>query len=123
MATALARDALTIVVPDEMEVFDDVAAEYWSDPPAALQEAQREDAVGYGFELILLTPMALAVATAVVRFAAGAVAQATPDARLDRSQLRQARRIAHEQAIEVGVEPRRADALADALTGALARTA
>ena len=120
MATSLARDALTIVVPDEMEVFDDVAAEYWSDPEAALQEAQREDAVGYGFELILLTPMALAVATTVARYAAQS--QAVP-AQLDRARLRQARQIAHDHAIAVGVAPRRADALADALAGALARAA
>jgi hypothetical protein len=61
----LTQAALTTAAPDELAVFDETAQEYFDDPQAALTAAKGDAAVGFGLELAMLTPVALAIGSAV----------------------------------------------------------
>jgi glycosyltransferase involved in cell wall biosynthesis len=130
--------------PEELLVFDETADEYFRDPDAVLDPKRRDEAVGFGLDLALVTPFVLAVATPVVQFlleaaseavrneAKGAIATAvrrllrrgdapagTPAA-LSRDQLRSVRDLAYAKARAVGVEEPQAAVIADAVVGSLA---
>lgn len=59
--------ALSTAAPDELVVFDETAEEFFADPQAALTAARKDSAVGFGLELAMITPVALAVGSAVVQ--------------------------------------------------------
>lgn len=59
--------ALSTAAPDELLVFEETAEEYFADPQAALTAARKDSAVGFGLELAMITPVALAVGSAVVQ--------------------------------------------------------
>lgn len=63
----LTQAALTTAAPDELVVFEETAQEYFADPQAALTAAKGDAAVGFGLELAMLTPAALAIGTAVLQ--------------------------------------------------------
>lgn len=67
-ATRLARLAVDSAAPDELLTFDEVAEEYFADPQSTLMVNKRDETVGFGLELALLTPFALAVAEFVIGF-------------------------------------------------------
>jgi hypothetical protein len=67
----LTQLALTTAAPDELEVFDETAQEYFADPQAALTAAGGDEAVGFGLELAMLTPAALAIGSAVLQSVVG----------------------------------------------------
>jgi hypothetical protein len=58
----LARLALHRAAPDELAIFDDLVVEYFADPQAALHAVDRDETLGFGLDLTLLTPYVLAVA-------------------------------------------------------------
>ncbi|WP_146842617.1 hypothetical protein [Cellulomonas composti] len=53
--------------PDELVLLDGTSTEYFDDPQAALAVRSRDEALGFGLELALLTPYVLAIASAVVQ--------------------------------------------------------
>jgi hypothetical protein len=59
--------ALSTAAPDELVVFEETAEEYFADPHAALTAVRKDAAVGFGLELAMITPVALAVGSAVVQ--------------------------------------------------------
>lgn len=59
--------ALSAAAPDELLVFEETAEEYFADPQAALTAVSKDSAVGFGLELAMITPVALAVGSAVVQ--------------------------------------------------------
>ncbi len=65
--------------PDELDLFDETADEYFADPEAVLAADRRDEAVGFGLELAMLTPVVLAVVTAVVQFLASTLSDAAKD--------------------------------------------
>jgi hypothetical protein len=67
----LTQLALTTAAPDELAVFDETAQEYFADPQAALTAAKGDAAVGFGLELAMLTPVALAIGSAVLQAVLG----------------------------------------------------
>ncbi|MDR6415597.1 hypothetical protein [Pseudarthrobacter sulfonivorans] len=77
--TELARLALESSAPDELMVFDEVADEFFADQAAALNPRSRDESVGFGLELALLTPAALAICGEVVRFLADLLAETFKD--------------------------------------------
>lgn len=141
----LSRNMVADVAPEELDMFDELADEYYEDPspPDASAEAS-DDALGFGMSemLIAATPAALAVAGSVVSFvvqeaigaasdeALGAVLrrvfkkeQAPADApppTLTKEQLEQVNRLALEQAQAFGLDPDTAQKMAQALVGTLA---
>jgi hypothetical protein len=79
----LARTILEHSAPEELVIFGETAEEYFRDPDAVLHPTRRDEALGFGLDLALLTPYVLAVAAPVLGFlvqtvAAAAKEEATP---------------------------------------------
>jgi hypothetical protein len=74
----LAHAVVGRVAPEELVLFEETEADYFRDPrlPGA---GRRDEAVGFGLEMALLTPYVLAVGTAVVRFLASVVSDTVRD--------------------------------------------
>jgi hypothetical protein len=136
--------------PDEMAVFDETADEYFRDPQAVLNPKRRDEAVGFGIDATLVTPIVLAIAGPVVEFLAGVVVEAagegvkptlvrvirrmlrlkdagapsTGDApQLTQEQVEHVRAIAYARACDVGLEENRARLLADSVAGGVRASA
>ncbi|CAM5790352.1 hypothetical protein [Cellulomonas persica] len=69
---ALVRDLASTVLasqaPDELALLDLTSEEFFADPDAALTRDRRDESLGFGIELAMLTPLVLAVVTPVVQF-------------------------------------------------------
>ncbi len=146
LACALAELALEQAAPEELALFPETVDEYFRDPEAALHPRQREEAVGFGLELALLTPYLLAIATYVVKMLAALVEQSVKDelkpsvaqlvhrlfrkggetasgqsgpAPLTPTQLRDVRDSAYQRGIDLGLNEARATLLAESVVGHL----
>jgi hypothetical protein len=80
LATELARQAIERTAPDELLTFDEIAEEYYADPDATLRQNSRDEPVGFGLELALLAPFALAVAEFVIGFVGDVLRDVAKDA-------------------------------------------
>ena len=147
LVAQLARMALEQAAPEELVLFQDNAREYFKDPQAALSPERRDEALGFGLDLAILTPYALAVATSVIRFLASTVgeavgeeskplvtrivrrllrrpdpasetAEATPPP-LTAEQTRQIHEVAYQRAKRLGLDEDQATLLADSVVGGL----
>src|SRR3712207_6065400 len=130
--------------PDELAVFDETAEEYFEDPQAVLDPRRRDEAVGFGIDAELVTPIVLAVAGPVVEYLTAVVVEATGEGikptlvrmvrrllrlqdsgeapapeppELTQEQVEHVRSIAYARACDVGLEEGRARLLADAVAG------
>ena len=63
-----AKQVLAEVAPEELAIFDETAEEYHQDPQGVLSASGRDEAVGFGLDLAMLTPYVLAVAGSVLGF-------------------------------------------------------
>ncbi len=72
----LARSVLQQIAPEELVLFAETEADYFRDPELVLSGRRRDEAVGFGLEMALMTPYVLAAGTVVVRFLASAVSDA-----------------------------------------------
>jgi hypothetical protein len=61
------------LAPDEIEILDITAAEYFAEPDAVLNPKRRDESLGFGLEVGLLTPYVLAALTPVVDYVASIV--------------------------------------------------
>lgn len=133
--------ALARAAPDELAVFEETAQEYFADPQRAVSVAAKGQAVGFGLELAMITPAALAVGSAVLQalvsmvsersLAAGArtvsgrvrrlLRKEEPDPQLvlTPEQARHVRQVALSQAHALGLPELQATLLADSFVGAL----
>jgi hypothetical protein len=75
----LARTVVRCVAPEELGLFAETEADYFRDPGSVLRARSRDEAVGFGLDLALLTPYVLVVGTAVVHFLAMVVSDAVRD--------------------------------------------
>ena len=75
----LARAVVRCVAPEELGLFAETEADYFRDPGLVLRVRSRDEAVGFGLDLALLTPYVLVVGTAVVHFLAMVVSDAVRD--------------------------------------------
>ncbi len=146
LASELAELSLEDAAPEELVLFPEISEEYFRDPDGVIGAQSRDEAVGFGLDIAMLTPFLLAVATPVVQFLASVVeetakeevkapvadavrrllrrdrsAPAEPGAQpaLSREQARQVRQTAYDQARGLGVDEARAGLLADSLVGRL----
>ena len=142
LVRALAEVALEQAAPEELAVFDETAEEYFAAPEAVLNPKRRDEAVGFGLELALLTPAVLSAAASVVHFLLGVVAEAVHDeakatvadrlkqllghaanaapASLSPEQLRRVRDLAYQRVKATGADEAQASLVADAIAGGLA---
>jgi hypothetical protein len=81
LVVELSQLVLEQAAPEELLLFHETAKEYFEDPHAVLYPKRQDERVGFGLDVALLTPYALAVATQVVRFLASTLI----DAGIDRS--------------------------------------
>ena len=141
----LTEMALAQAAPDELVVFDETADEYFADPQAALSAAAKGQAVGFGLELAMITPAALAVGSVVMQALVSIVSERTlsagartvssqvrrlmrkeepnPDIKLTREQASRVRQVALTQAATLGLPEAQAVLLADSFVGAIWSTA
>lgn len=75
----LARAVVRCVAPEELGLFAETEADYFRDPELVLRARSRDEAVGFGLDLALLTPYVLVVGAAVVHFLAMVVSDAVRD--------------------------------------------
>ena len=75
----LARVVVGQVAPEELGLFAETEADYFRDPGFVRRAGSRDEAVGFGLDLALLTPYVLVVGTAVVHFLAMVVLDAVRD--------------------------------------------
>jgi hypothetical protein len=147
LVTELARLALEQAAPDELVLFSETAEEYFNDPQAVLDPKRRDEALGFGLDIAMLTPYVLAVAAPVIRDLASTVAEAVKHeapplvaslvrrllrqpgpAResaseapppLTTEQARQVRELAYQHAKRLGLNEDQAMLLADSMVGRL----
>ena len=132
----LARLALHRAAPDELVIFDDLVAEFDADPQAALLSQDRDETLGFGLDLTMLTPYVLAVVGYVLPLLndmvnevatqqgsawIGRLIRRDPDSvRLTDEQARRVQAVAFEQGRRAGLDENRAQLVADSIVGALA---
>jgi hypothetical protein len=73
LASELAALSLEDAAPEELVLFPEVEEEFFRDPEALLQAQGRDEAVGFGLDVAMLTPYALAVVVPVIKFLASVV--------------------------------------------------
>ena len=144
LVRGLAESLVEQLEPDELAVFDETAEEYFADPQAVLDPRRRDEAVGFGIDAELLTPIVLAVAGPVVEYLTAVVVEATGEGikptlvrmvrrllrledaggaptpeppELTQKQIEHVRSIAYARACDVGLTKDRARLLADAVAG------
>jgi hypothetical protein len=153
LVVELARSLVRDVAPQELPMFRASSALYLKDPGKAQQQRKSgsDDLLGFGagVDLTLITPVALAVATEVIKFLATEIARAAkseaspiiqtqvrrlfsrlpgsiPEANpskppaLTRQQLEQVRSIAYDTACRLNLSTDQARLLADSTIGGLA---
>ncbi len=79
LVNELSQIMLRDIAPEELVLYDETAEDYFADPEFIEKNRPREEAVGFGLDLAMLTPYVLAVATVAVRFLATAVTDAAHD--------------------------------------------
>ena len=151
LVAALARASVERAAPEELPLFRATSDAYFDDPDALEQRRSRDEMLGFGVEtaVMLVTPVALAVAKDVIEFigthlraraekeGAGAIdrvldrllrrghepadpaAPAAP-AELTDEQLEQVRTLALEKAKQLKLSDAKAELLAESLVGSLA---
>ncbi len=140
LVVALAALTLERSAPEELAVLEDTASEYFEDPAAVLSPDRRDEPLGFGLDVALLAPYALAVAAVVVQMVLGAarasaesalkpafegvlrrLLHARPEAPppLDPATAQRLRQVALDRGTALGLDVSRATLLADSLVGAL----
>ena len=149
LVAALARASVERAAPEELPLFRATSEAYFKDPSALERPQSRDDMLGFGVDaaVMLVTPVALAVARDVIQFIGthlraraekegeGAIDRVldrllrrddqpatTPaaPAELTDDQLEQVRTLAFEKAKQLKLSDAKAELLAESLVGSLA---
>lgn len=145
LTNEFAQQILQQVAPEELVLYNATADEYFTDPHAVLNPKGRDEALGFGLELLMLTPVVISVAQTVLQWLASAAVEAAikestpsvmsyvrrlfggadensvaqPASRLTPEQAKHVREIAYNQAVTIGLEPEKAALIADSTAGVL----
>ncbi len=143
LVVAIARRALDQVAPQEVPLLELTASEYFEDPEAVLTSGSRDEPLGFGLDVSVVTPQVLALAAAAAQFllavassAAGEAlgpriqalvrrlmrAEPEPPPAIDRELADRLHAVTMERAAALGVETTQATVLADSIVGALTRS-
>ena len=90
LVAALARASVERVAPEELPLFRATSQAYFDDPSALERRESRDEMLGFGVDaaVMLVTPVALAVARDVIQFVADAAARAAREGRRGRDRPR-----------------------------------
>lgn len=83
LITALSRQIIDEIAPEETDLFDELISDYFADPtPPDLSTAAADDPLGFGLGelMVAVTPAAAAVAAAAIPFIVATMTQAAGDA-------------------------------------------
>jgi hypothetical protein len=143
----LAQVVLEQTAPEELLLFDETATEYFADPQGVLAARGRDEPVGFGLDLAMVTPVVLAALTPVVQFllsvATDAVKQEVrpvlvrwvrallqkeqdppeadvPTPALTPHQAAHVRQLSRDRAMQLGMSQADAELLADSVVGGMA---
>ncbi len=75
----LSRLVLSDVAPQELPLFPSTSAAHFAQPEPSRRTGPKDETLGFGIDVTLLTPAVLAVVTPVVRFLLDAVADSTKE--------------------------------------------
>ncbi|WP_436496293.1 hypothetical protein [Actinokineospora sp. HUAS TT18] len=138
----LARELVETLAPEELPTFDAVAEPYLTDPRRAERRLRdHDDPMGFGLgdALAMMTPVIALVSGSVVTALSDTLSDSLrsqgakllrkvtkkkelpPAAEWSAEQLAEVREIALKRALDLGMKPGKAEALADAVVGALVR--
>lgn len=139
----LSRELVERLAPAELPTFDVVAEPYLTDPRRAERRLRdHDDPMGFGLgdALAMVTPVVALVSGSVVAAVSDALADSVratgakvlrrvtgkkpkelPEPDLSAEKLAEIRELAFKRAVDLGMEHGRAEALADAVVGALVR--
>jgi hypothetical protein len=143
----LSEAVLGQAAPEELVIFDETAEEFFTNPDRVLRARSRDEAVGFGLEIGLLTPYVLAIAGPVVSFLVSLLANSVKEgsktlaaewvrslfkgkdetttvppgspAGLTPEQARQVHEVAYQRATILGLPATTATLLADSVVGGL----
>ena len=141
--TQISRQLVTEVAPEELDLFDELMAEYFDDPaPPVPADSPDDDPLGFGLSeiLVVVTPAAGAVVSTVLSYILAEVIKTTQEEsaraitnklkslfnskekaeRLTPDQLKQVHQVALKQARLFGLDPIQAKQMASSLVGSLA---
>ncbi|MFI7701250.1 hypothetical protein [Nonomuraea sp. NPDC049480] len=149
LVAELAEIVIERTAPEELVLFQENAAEYFRDPRAALKSGDRDEPVGFGLDMVMMTPYVLAVVAPVVQFLVTTMVEAVAEESathvvdlvrrrflrgrpaddepaggvepLSEEQLRQVREVALRAAQGVRLDDGQANLLADAVVGGLVK--
>ena len=144
----ISMNIVSEVAPEELELFDELMQEYFSNPnPPAQQRSESDDTLGFGLSefVVAATPAAAAMASAVLSYLVTEVIKAGKDEGaglikkkikalfnrggqeekagpppLTKEQLEQVNLLAGKQALAFGMEANLSEQMANALIGSLA---
>jgi len=147
LTNEFAQLVLERAAPDEVVLYDETAAAYFANPVRALSGTRGDESLGFGLELMLITPFVISVSQTVLKWLAqtaveSAMKEASPsvagyvtrlfrrntrttaDADADvialtSSQLHQVRTLAYDSALATGLDAEKAGLIADSTVGAL----
>jgi hypothetical protein len=130
--------------PEELELFDEIAAEYFRDEVRLLRGGGRDETLGFGVDLALVAPYVLAVVSSVLTHLESMVADSVQEATrpvlvrmvrrlfrisdgeddsatpaMSRKQADIVRKVARDRGEELGISQSQADSLADAIVAEL----
>jgi hypothetical protein len=71
-----AKQVLAGLAPEELAIFDETAEEYHQDPRGVLSASGRDESVGFGLDIALLTPYVLALSGPVLAYLVKTVSDA-----------------------------------------------
>ena len=145
LVVELAAAILARMSPEELAILDEEAVAYFAAPPKAGPRRRRDEPIGFGLDLTLVVPYALAVGTTAVNvlgsiltdeardaarpavaklvrsvFRRGPKVPDEPSHALTAAQATLVRRAAVERAEQLGLPRERAELLGDAVVGGLA---
>lgn len=144
----ISMKVVTEIAPEELDLFEELMQEYFNDPnPPEPSRAPDDDPLGFGLSEVIVasTPVAAAMASAVLGYVITEVIKATKDEgatlikakvkalfsrgkhdeksgspSLTKQQLEQIKILARKQAGRFGIKPDLSARMADALIGSLA---
>jgi hypothetical protein len=142
LITSVSKDIVAAVAPEELPLFEELAAEYFADPrPPKKTGRAQDDPLGFGLSeaLVVVTPAASAMVTAAFTHILAEIFKSTKDEEskklrekiksivykdksaepLNLEQLEEVRKVAFEQARLFGIPENQAHQMADALVGRL----
>ena len=145
LVVELAQLVIEQAAPEELVLFQETSTEYFADPDGVVDPRRRDEPLGFGLDLAMVTPYVLAMVTSCLAFLARSVAETAaseaakpaigdllkrflrprhpgPDAEvsaLTRDQAESVRQVALGRAKDLGLSEQQSRLLADAVLGGL----